>query len=823
MKKHIMFRLDQRIIFLIIMIISIFISLSGCRTFPVSAPGSIELFMDGSLADRIYELGTPIQARVDFNATTDVCIDVLDGLYGTNFSCGTTDGGGDYLANLSIPLVSVNNFNDSSLSKGINESLIGYLPVNNRSEYVSFTIDINGSGQLNTSIDICNDGDAELVLPGYQYNSMVEIRNYTDDTEEITFTDTDAAILKFVSIPNSILFTYDGFFNFTPSIFFFQYTEDFDTTEFKETDANTDGTYFAIWNTTEEKAHIAIDSYSNWTNEGLFVYSQTCCSTTVSSGADNTRDKLNTTKLIWERQRDAYSQGPSTARTEGWRFSTRGHEVGTVMNIPFYCRVLFGGSFDTGSSTFKLRAWNVDTDSWDDFSGSSGCGCGGITCDTGAITGTASLTLSSEYVNTTSTNEVRIEIHNTIATDDVVNGFYNTTYRLHSGLHGQKQFNSYTTVLTYTTQSITLYTPADNITSIRLNITSEETSNANFSFFLTADGGTNWEEVDTHNALTNYSFTNQGKDMKFKIDFSTSNQNETANITLVEFPDQIGTTQPSNVTIDIGNDGTNEYESGTGVLGTSISFNITNNTGSIINFINSDDCSGDDCSIPILFFSKTRGVLTTTLFNLSYSNMDNLNVFDDCIENFCTNSSCNLPLNISPGTTTASDLRLGYNGHKNVTIRAHNSDNSSTDSSLAIIYYSGWNYSFKPGVSYLEFIPRRPSDKNISAFGQSTDEGILNFTSRNFDIDMNFSILLNETFSCVDLFIGITGDKASAINLSANADAWNELFADQSLFYTQETWMWADFDCNATEWMFWEPELFFRGCAVGSICDEATS
>ena len=134
-------------------------------------------------------------------------------------------------------------------------------------------------------------------------------------------------------------------------------------------------------------------------------------------------------------------------------------------------------------------------------------------------------------------------------------------------------------------------------------------------------------------------------------------------------------------------------------------------------------------------------------------------------------------------------------------------------------FYSDWDFLFPSFISWIEFIPRSPVDKNVSVYGQSDSRPILNVTNYGYGgRNSTFSIYLNESFSCVNLTISTTENKSDSFILN---DTWTDLFINSSYRESNDLWMWADYSCNFTTWKLWEPDLYFRNCAVDTICSEA--
>jgi hypothetical protein len=785
------------------------------ETFYVRLFDPVVLYLQGSTGDQEYELGTPIQARVTHTADTAVCIDVLDALYGVNYSCGTTDGSGDYYANLSLPTVSIDQFNDSTFSKSITESSLGYIRTSNTDDYQEFSFDISGTGSENNTVDVCNDGTIDYYLPGSLNSNSLQSKEFTDNRSNVTFTSLNSAVLKYIEIPD-LLGTQRNFtLNITPTIYFFLYTEDFTTTEFKD-EANTD----AVWNITSNKGHMIRNLYG----QTIVQLAQR----TAGNGellptlefAENPYDASNTTFSVFSGERNAYICGTDRAAEYTYQIKIYNITENVTVDLKYHLFVqITDGVVDKDTLVNRLQVYDFDTPSWTQLDVVS-CNSGPCTSQT-SNPKTLSFTIDPKYVNDADQNSMVFRSFWQETCETVLTKTMNATTRLYDGFAGIESkdvyYNGTTSDQLQTLQSSTLYTPDENIISFRVNISSEETSDANFTFYLAADGSS-FEIISPHNTLVNHTFSTQGKDLRWKAEFFTLNRSVTSNITLIEFPDAIGTTYPSNVKIDIGNDGTNEYINTTNMT-KNVFLDLSENAStSIINFLNG--CTDNICLLPILYSSATRGVLETVP-NLTTSLIGDLNTSATCFA--CTTAACDKGINVSPGAATVSDLKLSYYGHKNVTIRGHDSSNSTKYDSVASLYYSGWNYSFKPGVSYIEFIPKKgPTEKNVGAWGQSDNEGILNFTTRNHDRNMNFSILINETSDCVDFFVGTSSNKSTAINLSATPNVWQPLFTNKALGYVQEVWMWEDFSCNNTQWTVFTPGIYLRGCALNTICSGDT-
>jgi len=78
-------------------------------------------------------------------------------------------------------------------------------------------------------------------------------------------------------------------------------------------------------------------------------------------------------------------------------------------------------------------------------------------------------------------------------------------------------------------------------------------------------------------------------------------------------------------------------------------------------------------------------------------------------------------------------------------------------------YFSDWDFNFPEHASYLEFIPPTPTSKNVAPYGQTQNTPIFNITTYNYGgKNMNLFGYLNETHSCVDLFMSTSNIKPSS-------------------------------------------------------------
>jgi len=309
--------------------------------------------------------------------------------------------------------------------------------------------------------------------------------------------------------------------------------------------------------------------------------------------------------------------------------------------------------------------------------------------------------------------------------------------------------------------SESVYDSATNIISATLNVTNNSIDTINFSLYLSADDGQNWESV-TNNI--EHTFVNAGRNLKWKADiYNVSNSTPVFRIYEYNIFTNKGT--PVNLTFDFGNDGIVEENV------TDFNFerfiNLTNaNLSSILNSsIYCPYLNGTLCRIPLEIFSETAGQLE--IHDILFEYDPNPIEFErNSLTEFLGNSSgkTGFPINISSDTTGNLSLLVNYNyagGNSSINITAHTPDYSSAITYFVTYFYSKWDFEFPRYVNYLEFIPSTPSSKNVTPYGQSSQYPIFNITTYNYGgRNMNLSIYLNETHSCVNLTWNTNSNKS---------------------------------------------------------------
>jgi len=360
--------------------------------------------------------------------------------------------------------------------------------------------------------------------------------------------------------------------------------------------------------------------------------------------------------------------------------------------------------------------------------------------------------------------------------------------------------------------SINLTTFSADVSAATLYDIAYKPSGTNISYYLSNDCE-NWTRfVPGYRAA----FESTGKKMCYNISMESAT-NTTGIVQQLRI-----TVVPSsgeNITVDVGIDGT--IDGGyNGVLNSSSSpqiIDLTNN--SAIDYYVSEQCANQTvCAVPIEIHTECGGIIMVQDLSINKS-VNPISFNTSLIENL--NGDIPIGFSFLDGSIIISDLRIYYlGGNESFTIRAHNSNYSTNTTYDAILFYSDYNWTYPAKISYFEFIPKSPTSKNVTPYGQSRLKPIFNITLDNWGgKTANFSIYLNESYACVNLTASTSYNKSVGTLITNNT--WHDFGTNLSYESEIDLWFWADYNCNYTNWVFWEPTLYFRGCCYEcDLCDE---
>jgi len=372
--------------------------------------------------------------------------------------------------------------------------------------------------------------------------------------------------------------------------------------------------------------------------------------------------------------------------------------------------------------------------------------------------------------------------------------------------------------------SNSIYNPNSNIQNIdNITLSGFFPENETLSPYLSADDGQNWEGVSLNSA---HSFSNPGKNLRWRLDFNISEpKDKTNSIEISKISIQLEKNNLSNLTFDFGNDGISDYNI-SGIFSKSNGSKIINLTNSDLSssFVEDSQIYSHLYKIPLEIGTDTPGELDINWINITYDPnpvfinttfiQDYLNNYGEGITNFT------IPLRSQEGSVNITNLNYNYaGGNETIKVTAQNNDNSLNLTRYVTFYYSRWDYSFVPNlVDFLEFVPDSPSKNNVTPYGQSDINPIINITNYGYGgKDSNLSVYLENTSNCVNLTISTTNSKSDGYQLN---ESWEEIVSNKEYLNTTNIWMWADYDCSYNNWRLFNPNLYFRQCANNTYCSE---
>jgi len=280
----------------------------------------------------------------------------------------------------------------------------------------------------------------------------------------------------------------------------------------------------------------------------------------------------------------------------------------------------------------------------------------------------------------------------------------------------------------------------------------------------------------------------------------------------------------SNMTFDFGQDG---------ITDSNITGSFTEANGTVIvnlsgadlnNVLNRTAIVGHTQETPLAIYSASAGRLIINGINYTYNpNPIKLNItpIQSYLDNY-GNGTTRVNISVEASGTSAkinlTDLKIRYlGGNYTVPITAHSTGYASTITRYITYYHSRWDYNFVPEIDYLLFMPRYPTQKNVTPYGQSNSVPILNITNLGYSgKNATLSIYLDNPLSCVNTTISITNNKSNGFIL-------NNTFQDlKNLTYLQNAsiWLWSDYGCNYSYWKNYQPYLYFNQCCEGCICSK---
>ncbi len=366
--------------------------------------------------------------------------------------------------------------------------------------------------------------------------------------------------------------------------------------------------------------------------------------------------------------------------------------------------------------------------------------------------------------------------------------------------------------------SKSIHDSSGDITDATLDATGFTAPNETTSFFLSANNGDNWEPVTLG---ISHSFTFPGTNLKWRVDFNITDpgfKNLTSRITSVNITTPKGF--PSDLTFDFGEDGiidaTFNGELNSTNSPSTISINSTDLSSAFTGFTNFDHLF----EVPLRITSSSVGELFLDDFNLTY-NPNPIILNSTSIFSYLINSInfVDFPISIESigGNITVDDIRYNYaGGNDTINVLAHNTDYSQNVSRNVTYYYSRWEYFWIPnGVEWIYFAPGKPDSVNVTPYGQTPTNAILNVTNYGYGgKNATLSVFQNGTSDCVNVTMSLTNSKEDGFLLNESFIQLTNL----SYLEAADIYLWADYNCTFDTWHLYEPDYYFRQCVDGGVC-----
>ncbi len=240
-------------------------------------------------------------------------------------------------------------------------------------------------------------------------------------------------------------------------------------------------------------------------------------------------------------------------------------------------------------------------------------------------------------------------------------------------------------------------------------------------------------------------------------------------------------------------------------------------------------CTADSdgfCQLPLYFTIESKGGrITISDILVNYTAEINPIFLDvSLVSTFLGNSTnfSGIPIKFSStknGSLTIDDIRYDFaGGNDTINITVHNPTRETEIKGNILQYFSDWDFNFPRFISFLEFIPKTPTSKNVSAFGQTEANQILNLTFQNYGgKNANMNISLNESNACTNLTLSLDNNISHGFIVN---ETWKVVVTDVLYQNNTKIWLWADYSCSQSSWSSFVPDILIQNCAEGvDVCD----
>ena len=814
---------------------------------------STDLYLDGLTQPRKYEYGTTanITAIINNCDTCEVCLstNIIAGLDG-NISCGIGATNYSWL----VGDVVIQNFSNSDLTT--NDSLLNLTFSSNPQSFnitfpdnitfSQFTMNITGNINSNNYpsdlvCDLEDDGDFDFNLPGNLTNNIVHQDRFTNGRSEETLSySTAGSLTRFLNYTTNLGTSYT---NLTMNLsggrnnpeaadfkdFFYNNTNINTTNWFVRDDFSAgdtgkwSGSYTVTTNTSvADSGTVSTTSCTASTDSGSFEsthlnledYGSTIFKATISSNGD-------------VQYPTSGGCSPNNAASGTATFKLKDKTDGSTTILKSVSCLTGQGSVGTDSctssdtSTWEIRKVNNNFEIYDDSVLAQTISFNSIHQYEVVFDFTASATKGS----CPGCNSLGPDIGSQFVSSVTLNAI-NQTGIVGTDLGGLKYGNA-------SVQSSTIQSFTSSISSARLDVDYNAPTNTIAKFYLSANGGTNWEEVQDNIA---HVFTTQGTDLRWKTDVSSTEEVDDGTLNTAAIVRSanlvVSSSYPDNLSIDVGADGTDDF-----VINENITdqqdYSINVSSAYISRYVFNNCQNRIDCAVPLAISVGSAGELNlnsidanTTIETLSFSNLlsnlSNFTTLNTQLNNYCISGT--------NGIARLQDLDLRYIGEENITVEAVVSDNASIrDEETITIRYSNFSRTLPKGANTWTIYPSNFTAYNVTPSGQEIN--FCDASNATYGYCSNVSVpVFNITnlakIDPLDLYVKLNESLVSCINLSiansvVNSDSFiintseQKVLDDFILTNSTGLYMWADLvGCNSSSVRYFNPLLLFN-----SYCD----
>ncbi len=330
-----------------------------------------------------------------------------------------------------------------------------------------------------------------------------------------------------------------------------------------------------------------------------------------------------------------------------------------------------------------------------------------------------------------------------------------------------------------TFESKILHTAPHNISAATIqNVKSSIPDGTNIIYQLSNDNGSSWEITLTDER---HAFTSIGHQLRVKINMTTGDVDLTPKV--LQYQVIIAPGSSANISIDIGDDGTDECTY-SGILNSSFSpFNCSINPSSMGAYALSNCGASDSCLIKNkLTVADSGGIIQIHNVNITTA----MNPLKLPLAYFDGTEKSGVEVGIYEGKLQIDDLKFDYRGSHNLSL-----DVDGTNYVLQV-KYSDFNVSLPENISWYDVFPSGRQAQNVTPFGQSNDTPIWFVENLAYDEPFDVYARMNATKETkINITFSNESIKNGAVSFVLNTSA-QKICSNVSIAGNCSIWNWID-------------------------------